>query len=437
MNAASGAWHAPVGAGAGGEPLDARIVMGPLAGARGSFGARGTMHSGAKVAAMLVVVSMLAGCTPQMMQQMHRDHEKRMKQFAYAHAERQKAWENIWKPKPAKDDDAGGRTRRVRTREGGWSHIGAAPRQPGEAGPEPERSAWDEFWGIEPSEPAKPQKPKSEGTGEYQDWSIECGAYDGAQRREMADRMAKLLKDVPEIDAERVQVQHSPEQSRVLYGEYSLEYVYSGAKKDSAPVIELNDKIRGDVDFIRKLAIGNAHPFLQARPIEKPQPMQGRPEWDLRNAAGVYSLHVGVTYATPTLEDYKGAALQWVQVLREDGHDAYYYHDPDDARVSVCVGTFGPDAVVETRNRQTGTTERVYAAAVNALRARDESFQYNLENGHIVYRHVINKESNRKERIPNLSFLVKIPRKGERLGAAEAPDGARSGARPGAGGRRP
>lgn len=369
----------------------------------------------------LLLIAICVDCTPQQLKQMQRDHEKRMKQFEYEHAERQKAWAAIWKHDPNKNKSANARPTREINK--GWSHQGAAPRQPGEE--RPERSAWDEFWGVEDTPSAaeaevaaaKPKPIRRAGTGEYQDWTIECNAYEGPQRREMATRMAALLAEVPEIDKELVSVQHSDENSRVLYGNYPLEYVYSDKKREGAPVIELDDKIRGGVDFIRKLAVGDAHPFLQARPIEKPQEMQGLAAWDLHNATGTYSLHIGVTYGTPNLDNYKEAAMEWVKVLREMGHEAYYYFDPDDARVSICVGTFGPDAVKEIYDENKGTREQVYTAAVNALRAKDESFQYNLENGHIVYRRVMDEKTRRTERIPNLSFLVKIPKKGEKLGS--------------------
>jgi hypothetical protein len=66
----------------------------------------------------------------------------------------------------------------------------------------------------------------------------------------------------------------------------------------------------------------------------------------LRNAKGVYSLNIGVTYNTPTLHNHKQAAVEWVKALREQNFEAYYYHVPDGTKSSICVGTFGEDALV-------------------------------------------------------------------------------------------
>lgn len=360
----------------------------------------------------------LGGCTPQQWRQMEREHAKRMKQAEKDHQARAKAWEALWASDKDGATEKNKRNRRVR--KGGWSHQGAAPDEVAAS----RNSAWDEFWGVDQSTRTETPRPKiadRKGTGEYENWTIECGAYEGAERREVADRMASLLRDVPEVDKEAISVEHGEDRSRVLYGSYELEY--SVSQKGGRPTIELGEEIKGDTDFIRKLAVGEQYPFLQARAIEKPQPVSGPPEWDLRNARGVYTLHVGVTYATPNLQEYKQAALEWVKVLRQEGHEAYYYHAPDEPRVSICIGTFGEDAVKQQKqvNPVTNNEESVpvYTQQVNDLRARDESFQYNLENGHIIHRHVMNPETKRTEKIPNLSFLVKIPKRGESLKARD------------------
>lgn len=353
----------------------------------------------------------LGGCTPQQWRQMQRDHEKRMKQMEQDHLARQKAWNDLW----AKNDDKNKKPERKR-RE--WKRTSYQGQSPEEAAKQ-KGDRWGDFWGTagDTKEPERPKIAPREGTGEFEEWTIECGAYEGAERRQVADKMAALLREVPEVDAKAVSVAHDEDRSRVLYGAYKLEY--SVSQKGGRPTIELSDDIKGDTDFIRKLAVGEQYPFLQARAVEMPKPVEGPAQWDLRNARGVYTLHVGVTYATPSLQDYKEAALEWVKVLREEGFEAYYYHEPDAPRVSICVGTFGEDAVKQKKqvNPETGQEETVpvYTQAVNDLRARDESFQYNLENGHIIQRHVMNPETKRTEKIPNLSFLVKIPKKGESL----------------------
>lgn len=361
----------------------------------------------------IALVMWLGGCTPQQWRQVQRDHEKRMKQAEKDHEARKKAWDDLW---AGKGKSNGKSERKQRVVNSGWSHQGRAP---GEGDSDP-GSQWDAFWGIDRSKEPEPPRPKiapREGTGEYEQWTIECGAYEGAERRQVADRMAALLKDVPEVDAEAIRVEHNDDRSRVLYGAYELEYSVSEA--GGRPTIELNDEIKNDADFIRKLAVGTQYPFLQARAIEMPKAVEGPAKWDLRNANGVYTLHVGVTYATPNLQEYKEAAIEWVRVLREEGYEAYFYHSPDEPRVSICVGTFGADAVKQKKQINPVTKQEetvpVYTQQVNDLRARDPSFQYNLENGHIIHRHVLNPETKQKEKVPNLSFLVKIPTQGESL----------------------
>ncbi|HPF39630.1 MAG TPA: hypothetical protein P5081_17300 [Phycisphaerae bacterium] len=372
---------------------------------------------GRNVILLFLLGALLGGCTPQQWRQMQRDHDKRMKQAQKDHDARMKAIADMFAKFTTKDGKSGKANGKPERKRREWTRSGYQGESPEQAAAR-RQDRWDSFWGTgEVKDPEPPKIAPREGTGEYEEWTIECGAYDGPERRQVADKMATLLKEVPEIDAKTVSVEHGPDRSRVLYGAYELEY--SVSEKGGRPTIELGEEIKRDTTFIRKLAVGEQYPFLQARAIEKPKPVAGPSQWDLRNAQGVYTLHVGVTYATPSLQEYKEAALEWVKVLREEGYEAYYYHEPDEPRVSICVGTFGADVVKQKKqvNPETGQEETVpvYTQAVNDFRAKDQSFQYNLENGHIIYRHVRDPKTKKVERIPNLSFLVRIPTQGESL----------------------
>lgn len=260
-------------------------------------------------------------------------------------------------------------------------------------------------------------------SGDTETWTIECNAYGGPARKEMADRMAAGLKRVSELSGGKVWVEQRDNESAVYYGEYPLKYV--AAKVNSAAhaqgdvSIELNDKIKRDLEFIKTLAMGEEHPFFSARPIPKPIEDVGPPEWDLRNAKGVYTLQVGVTYNTPTLHNYKQAAVEWVKALRDDGREAYYYHSPTRPLSSVCVGTFGDDALIEwqetVKDPETGEPQKMrrvrYGEAVEALRNQDD-FRYNLENGHKISRSGRNEQTGAVAKMPNESYLMKIPAKG-------------------------
>ena len=249
---------------------------------------------------------------------------------------------------------------------------------------------------------------KSSNTG-AETWTIECSSFEGNRREETADRLATLLKQNDRLAAGRVWVQHEDPASRIFYGDYQLHYRQAqtdGKDKSKGDlVIELSDEIKRDLRYIRELALGDQYPFFSARPIPKPQPFAGKPEWDLRNASGLYTLNVGVTFPTPELHDYRQAAYEWVADLRKRGHQAYYYFDPQRSTASICVGTFGDEAFVLDAQGRKG-----YSAAVKSLQAKEE-FKYNLENGHLVYNWVSNPETNQRERIPNYSFLAQIPQR--------------------------
>ncbi|MFQ5422439.1 MAG: hypothetical protein ACE5F9_00500 [Phycisphaerae bacterium] len=127
----------------------------------------------------------------------------------------------------------------------------------------------------------------------------------------------------------------------------------------------------------------------------------GPPEWDLRSAKGAYTLHVGVTVNTPTLHNYKQAAVDWVRDLRDRGYEAYYYHAPDKPRSDICVGTFGRDALVEV-----SPGHHTYSQAVLRLQSEAE-FRWKLENGRKISKRRAGTEGNP---MPNQSFLVRIPK---------------------------
>lgn len=277
-----------------------------------------------------------------------------------------------------------------------------------------QESRWDKFWGIKRNSPKQPLFGKR--TGDAEVWTVECNEYRGAGARELADNMATALKRVRELRDRQVWVQHEDDRSRIFCGEYPLRYGAppkrgTGSQAPSEPEIELTDAIKHDLEFVRGLAIDQRYPFFSARPIPKPVADVGPPEWDLRNTRGAYTLNVGVTYSTATLHDYKDAAVQWVTDLRRRGYQAYYYHDPVKPRSSVCVGTFGEDALIVSPDGH-----RRYSDAVNALRDKEE-LHWNLENGARTFRSATGPDG-KHVRMPNESFLVKIPQKGNPLPTA-------------------
>lgn len=252
------------------------------------------------------------------------------------------------------------------------------------------------------------QAPRKAGDKEI--WTIECRVCTGRGHAADAETYAKSLRMVRQLKPNLVSILSEKDRSRVIYGRYELKYVRAGGSKGDV-IVELSQEIKNDLSFIKQLAAGDMHPFLTARAMAMPTEDVGPPEWDLRNAKGYYTLHVGVTYPTPELRDYKSAAVEWVRTLRNDGYEAYYHHDPDSQKSDICVGTFGPEAMVKERD---GTQH--YSDAVLRLQSKGD-LGFNLENGHKVWRTTgpmrdkTGKVVSTGGKSANQSFLVKIPGK--------------------------
>lgn len=269
------------------------------------------------------------------------------------------------------------------------------------------KDRWNIFKKKEKKQEPAPLAQAPRKAGDKEIWIIECRVCTGPRHAAEAESLATSLRAVPNLNPGAVSILSEKDRSRVIYGSYELKYVRSGGDV----VVEQSKQLRDDITYIKHLAAGDTHPFLTARATPQPTDDVGPPEWNLANAKGYYTLHVGVTYPTPELRDHKGAAVEWVRTLRQDGYEAYYYHDPDSAKSDICVGTFGPDAMVTERN---GTTH--YSEAVLRLQSRGD-LRWNLENGHKVWRTTgpmrdkTGKIVSTGGKSANQSFLVKIPGK--------------------------
>src|SRR5262249_8903670 len=84
-------------------------------------------------------------------------------------------------------------------------------------------------------------------------WTIECNEFTGPGHPKTAQVMADALRKVPQLKAKYVSVESSSKRSRVFYGTYELKYVNTKPKNGGQPdtVIELNDAIKRDMEFIR------------------------------------------------------------------------------------------------------------------------------------------------------------------------------------------
>jgi len=125
---------------------------------------------------------------------------------------------------------------------------------------------------------------------------------------------------------------------------YRSELYVGRYKSRTAAVSNLERNIRGFRD-----AHGGT-PYATALVVAIPTKDVGPPEWDLRNAAGAYTVVVQ-EYCDVPEKNYVGRkklAVQYCRKFRERGYEAYYYHGP--ARSKVTVGVFEEWAVRTVRD---------------------------------------------------------------------------------------
>ncbi|MEM1355217.1 MAG: hypothetical protein AAGC44_03825 [Planctomycetota bacterium] len=121
----------------------------------------------------------------------------------------------------------------------------------------------------------------------------------------------------------------------------------------------------------RGTQLGGLKPFSRAQIV----PLSGGeaatlPENDLRNHTGQYALQIGY-YDLGFGADFRKAAEDRVDQLRDQGHSAYYYHGPN--RSLITLGPF----TYEQAFIRSGQVD-VYTAQVLDLQ---RAFPYNLRNG--------------------------------------------------------
>ena len=122
-----------------------------------------------------------------------------------------------------------------------------------------------------------------------------------------------------------------------------------------------------------------------------------RPEWALTKNSGKYSLQVASFFPEGGYRDVYASAVQYVEQLRKEGCEAYYYHGPSWSLVTV--GSFGSEDVITQPNGQ-----QRYSNRVESLQQKEE-FKYNYENGQIRSRKL------GSQTIQPKSFLIEVPRR--------------------------
>jgi hypothetical protein len=214
-----------------------------------------------------------------------------------------------------------------------------------------------------------------------------------------------VLRRTRGVDADKVRVETTGDGTNIYYGTY-YRRINAATGRRSIP-----RKMGKDLTLLKELADEQGrHFFLHARSVPQPQKDVGKPEWDLRNAGGVYTLQVAAYFNDGVMQQRKRAAAEKAAQLRAKGYEAYYYHGQ--SRSLVTVGTFGEDALVDKdgqvryvdvggERRQVATR---YSDEVLELQKQPDC-QYNLTNDNIWY-----NRDDRGKRYPVQSMLVRIPR---------------------------
>ncbi len=237
-------------------------------------------------------------------------------------------------------------------------------------------------------------------------WTIECLELYGATAQQDAEAIADALRNTRGIDSKKVWVLAEPDRALIYYGTYYFKSNEASGQREIPP------QITRDRLMLKELADDQGRRFfLDSRMVPYPAPDVGNPAWDLRRAQGIYTLQVAVYFNTASMRDRKKAAAEKTRQLREQGYEAYYYHDV--AQSMVTVGTFGEDALVDSSKRFiTPEGEEVpvrrayvdsYSREVRDLQKRPEC-KYNLTNDDIWYGRGKGGES-----VPVRSMLVRIP----------------------------
>ena len=146
--------------------------------------------------------------------------------------------------------------------------------------------------------------------------------------------------------------------------------------------------------------------FAKALVVPLPGRQVGPPQWDLRNAPGMYSLLVAVFRDEPE-RNYIGRerfAVAYCRKLRQSGYEAYYYHDR--ALSHVTIGSFGPEDVTIRRRDQREVLE-ILNPRIKQLR-RD--FPDLAVNGVGVADITYDPVTGRRTRRVMKTYLIRIPK---------------------------
>ena len=159
--------------------------------------------------------------------------------------------------------------------------------------------------------------------------------------------------------------------------------------------------------------------FNKAMVVPLPEKDVGPPEWDLKNARGVYSLLVAIFNNDPEKHYYgrKKIAVAYCKQLREQGFEAYYNHDASQSHVTI--GVFPASAVArisapmgidERMGKRVVRTDRL---VVRSRQVKDLQTKFPLlaVNGREEMTIALDPISRVPTKVKLKSHLVKIPKR--------------------------
>lgn len=239
-----------------------------------------------------------------------------------------------------------------------------------------------------------------------QPWTIHVTTIGGPDQFERTEQIAESLKSVPDLDADKLQVIHDGDGGQIYYGSYERYW------DPATEAWQFEPDPHPDLALIQSLTYdGRTRPFQTAMLQEEAGSVGGDPEWEASRADGHWALQVAVFYNTETFQQRRQAAVQYCEILRERGLEAYYHHGTQMS--TVVLGAFPEDAMQTVQGeRQVAPGRRLSrseAVIVHPrLKALREQFPHTLENGHRV--RVTQYDTSGEERqVFRPSLVVELP----------------------------
>ena len=131
----------------------------------------------------------------------------------------------------------------------------------------------------------------------------------------------------------------------------------------------------------------------------------GPPEFNLKNAGGVYTVLIATFYDAPESCE---CAVEYCKVLRAGGEEAYFYHT--DVQSIVTIGTFDASAIKEVREANGATSTYINSDKINAILQKHPLL---AENGRSMKIKVADVITHVPKWIDKHSYVIKIPRSDE------------------------